>query len=140
MKSVREQLWEGIKRVFLRERTKKELAAQMAKEHGTSELIMPPIKQETAYINRLYSRIAPKRRRRPVVGRAPAPEHIHDYIILALFFHLYYCFSVSQLASHNFYDYKINVGIYPFCVKLAPTLMKNNIFDSILVRRREGLQ
>ena len=74
MKSVREQLWEGIKRVLLRERAEKELAAQMAKEHGTSELIMPPPKQGTSFLNRLYLRI---QRRRPVMGRAPAPEHIH---------------------------------------------------------------
>ena len=74
MKSVREQLWERIKRVFLRERAKKELAAQMAKEHGTSELIVAPPKQGTSFLNRLYLRI---RRRRPVVGRAPAPEYIY---------------------------------------------------------------
>ena len=72
MKSVREQLWEGIKRVLLRERAKKELAAQMAKERGTSELIT---KQGRSFLNRLYSRIGPRRGRRPVVGRAP--ERIH---------------------------------------------------------------
>ena len=77
VKSVREQLWEGIKRVFLRERAKKELAAQLAKEHGTSELIMAPPKQGRSFLNRLYSRIGPRRGRRPVVGRAPAPEHTH---------------------------------------------------------------
>ena len=77
VKSVREQLWEGFKKVLLRERAKKELAAQMAKEHGTSELIIPPPKQGRSFLNRLYSRIGPRRGRRPVVGRAPAPEHIH---------------------------------------------------------------
>ena len=77
MKSVGEQLWEGIKRVFLRERAEKELAAQMAKEHGTAELIMTPPKQGRSFLNRLYSRIGPRRRRRPVVGRAPAPEYIY---------------------------------------------------------------
>ena len=77
MKSVREQLWEGIKRVLLRERAEKELAAQMAKEQGTSELIMPPPKQGRSFLNRLYLRIGPRRGRRPVVGRAPAPEHIY---------------------------------------------------------------
>ena len=77
MKSVREQLWEGIKRVLLRERVQKELAAQMAKEHGTSELIMAPPKQGRSLLNRLYSRIGPRQGRRPVMGRAPAPERIH---------------------------------------------------------------
>ena len=76
MKSVREQLWEGIKGVLLRERAQKELAAQMAKEHGTSQLIMAPPKQGRSFLNRLYSRIGPRRGCRPVVGRAPAPEHI----------------------------------------------------------------
>jgi hypothetical protein len=75
VRSVSEQLWEGFKRVFLRERAKKELAA---KEQGTSELIMTPTKQgRSFFLNRLYSRIAPRQGRRPVMGRAPAPEHIH---------------------------------------------------------------
>jgi hypothetical protein len=77
VKSVSEQLWEGFKRVFLREREEKELAAQMAKERGTSELIITPTKQGRSFLNRLYSRIAPRRGRRPVVGRAPAPERTH---------------------------------------------------------------
>ena len=128
VKSVREQLWEGIKRVLLRERAKKELAAQMAKERGTSELIMTPPKQGRSFVNR---GLDPDEVADQLWGE---PLHLNtftDYVILTLFFHLYYCLSVSQLASHNFYNYKSNVGIYPFCVKLVPTLMKNYIFDSL---------
>ena len=80
MRSVGERMWEQIKRVLLRERVKKELAAQMTREQGTTEHIMTPTKQERSFLNRLYSRIGqrtPRRGRTPIVGTAPAPERIH---------------------------------------------------------------
>ena len=45
---------EWFKRVFLRGRAKKKAAAQLAKERGTSELIMAPPRQGTSFFNRLY--------------------------------------------------------------------------------------
>ena len=47
VRSVGDRMWEQIKRVLLRERVEKELAAQMRREQGTSELnIIDPTKQK----------------------------------------------------------------------------------------------
>ena len=73
MRSVGERMWEQIKRALLRERVKKELAAQTRREQETSELIMASTKQRS-FFNRLYTRISTPRRSRPVVGTAPVPE------------------------------------------------------------------
>ena len=45
MRSVGERVWRQVKRIFLREQVKKELATQIMRELGTSELNITAVKQ-----------------------------------------------------------------------------------------------
>ena len=76
LKSVGEQMWEQIKRVLLRERVEKELAAQMPKqEEEASEHIIAPTKERRSIVDILFPWRGRRTQRRVVVGTAPAPEH-----------------------------------------------------------------
>ena len=78
VRSVGERIWQQVKKVFLREVVKKELAGQMRSEQETSEhIIVHPTKQRRSIFS-FFPRIGQRTRRRgrrPIVGTAPAAEH-----------------------------------------------------------------
>ena len=70
LKSIGEQLWEQIKGVLLRERAKKELAAQMKRQQEEVD----PTKPRISIFDLLFPWRGRRTQRRVVVGTAPASE------------------------------------------------------------------
>ena len=73
MRSIGERIWEQIKRVLLRERVEKELAARMQRQEA-EHIITDPTKQRRSMFDLLFlwrGRRTQRRGRREVVGTVP---------------------------------------------------------------------